>query len=131
MVNIFMADKPINIYSNVVFDLNKKISNFIDGLNNSNQIDLDDNGYPYLISVNRVGPNFVVHIVRNNKVENFILNTRKRKDPITSWNPQDGYQRRGGKKVVSVDTSADTPRRERAKRSYESFERLTDQLLKD
>ena len=126
-----MADKPINIYSNVVFDLNKKISNFIDGLNNSNQIDLDDNGYPYLISVNRVGPNFVVHIVRNNKVENFILNTRKRKDPITSWNPQDGYQRRGGKKVVSVDTSADTPRRERAKRSYESFERLTDQLLKD
>jgi len=126
-----MADKPINIYSNVVFDLNKKISNFIDGLNNSNQIDLDDDGYPYLISVNRVGPNFVVHIVRNNKVENFILNTRKRKDPITSWNPQDGYQRRGGKKVVSVDTSADTPRRERAKRSYESFERLTDQLLKD
>jgi len=131
MVNIFMADKPINIYSNVVFDLNKKISNFIDGLNNSNQIDLDDDGYPYLISVNRVGPNFVVHIVRNNKVENFILNTRKRKDPITSWNPQDGYQRRGGKKVVSVDTSADAPRRERAKRSYESFERLTDQLLKD
>lgn len=126
-----MADKPINIYSNVVFDLNKKISGFIDELNNSNQIDLDDDGYPYLISVNRVGPNFVVHLVRNNRVENFILNTRKRKAPITSWNPDDGYQRRGGKKVVSVDTSADVPRRERQKRSYESFVKLTDQILKD
>ncbi len=126
-----MTDKPINIYSNVVFDLNKKIGNFIDELNNTNQIDLDDDGYPYLISVNRVGPNFVVHIVRNNKVENFILNTRKRKGPITSWDANDGFQRRGGKKVISVDTSADAPRRERQKRSYESFERLMNQILKD
>jgi hypothetical protein len=126
-----MADKPINIYSNVAFDLNKKIANFIEELNNSNQIDLGDDGYPYLISVNRVGPNFVVHIVRNNKIENFILNTRKRKGPITSWSPEDGYQRRGGRKVVSVDTSDGAPRRERQKRSYESFERLTDQILKD
>lgn len=126
-----MADKPINIYSNVVFDLNKKIAGFIEELNNNNQIDLDDDGYPYLIKVNRVGPNFVVHIVRNNKIENFILNTRKRKGPITSWNADDGFQRRGGKKVVSVDTSPDAPRRERQKRSYESFERLTDQILKD
>jgi len=131
MVNIFMADKPINIYSSVVFDLNKKIGNYIDDLNSNNQIDLDDDGYPYLLSVNRNGSNIVVHIVRNNKIENFIINTRKRRAPITSWNEADGYQRRGGKKVVSVDTGDDAPRRERQKRSYESFVKITDQILKD
>jgi len=126
-----MTDKPINIYSNVVFDLNKKIAGYIEELNNTNQIDLDENGYPYLLSVDRVGPNFVVQIVRNNRVENFILNTRKQKGPITSWMDSDGYQRSGGKKMISVDAKGDGTRRERQKRSFETFEKLTDQILKD
>ncbi len=131
MVNICMATKPINIYSNVVFDLNKKIAAYIDELNQTNQIDLDDSGYPYLLSVDRVGPNFVVQIVRNNRVENFILNTRKQRAPVTSWMDSDGYQRRGGKKNIQVDANSDAHRRERQKRSYETFIRLTDQILKD
>ncbi len=126
-----MAAKPINIYSNVVFDLNKKIANYIDELNKTNQIDLDDSGYPYLLSVDRMGPNYVVQIVRNNRIENFILNTRKQRPPVTSWMDSDGYQRRGGKKNIRVDANSDSTRRERPKRSYETFVKLTDQILKD
>lgn len=122
---------PANIYSVVVFDLKPKVKEFIDKLNNEGQIDLDSNGYPYLLKVEQQGPNHVCHVVRNGKQENFIMNTRRRADPITSWNPSDGYKRMGGKKVVVVSTdSEDGPRGERAKRrSFESFKRLTNQIL--
>jgi len=122
---------PPNIYSVVVFDLKPKVKDYIDKLNDAGQIDLDENGYPYLVKVEQQGPNHVCHIVRNGKMENFILNTRRKSDPITSWNGADGYKRTGGKKVVVVSTnSEEKPRGERAKRrSFESFRRLTNQLL--
>ena len=124
-----MSKAPVNIYSAVVFDLNKRIKAYIDDLNSSNQIDLDDSGYPYLLSVDKNGPNFVVNIVRNGQRENFIINTRKRKDPVTSWDENDGYRRSGGKKVVMVTTKQDAPKRERRKRTIESFSRITEQIL--
>ena len=123
---------PPNIYSVIVYDLKPKVSDFIDDLNERGQIDLDANGYPYIIKIDAKGPNHMCHIVRNGQVENFVMNTRKRRPPICSWNENDGYVRRGGKKVITVDTVGDGEGRrpERAKRTFEAFQRLTDQILR-
>ena len=124
-------DAPANIYSVVVFDLHPKIRELIDKLNDEGQIDLCDSGYPYLLSAEKTGPNYDVQFVRNGSQENFIMNTRKKADPVRSWDPLDGHKRTGGKKIITVDTSGDKPRPERARRpSMESFQRLTDEILK-
>lgn len=124
-------DKPANIYSAVIFDLHPRISGYIDELNKAGQIDLDDNGYPFLLSVERQGPNHVCHTVRNGAQENFIMNTRKKRDPVCSWDNTDGYVRKGGKRVIQIQASApEAPKPERAKRTVEAFHRLVDQLLK-
>ena len=122
---------PANIYSVVVFDLHPKIREIIDKMNDEGQIDLCDNGYPYLLSAEKTGPNYDVQFVRNGKRENFIVNTRKKADPVRSWNPLDGFKRTGGKKVIAVDTKGDDARPERARRpALESFLQLTDEILK-
>ncbi len=126
-----MSEKPVNIYSAIVFDLNKRIKEFIDELNNIGQIDLDDNGYPYVLKVEKHGPNFVCHVVRNGQEENFIINTRKKRDPEISWDGNDGFQRAGGKRVVMINKPDEVPKRERQKRPMESFERITNQILRD
>lgn len=118
-----------NIYTMVVFDLHPKIAEYIEALNADGQIDLDDAGYPYLLNVQQEGSNHVCNIVRNGQQENFVMNTRKRRDPIKSWNESDGYKRTGGKKVIQVTTDGEPDRRERARRPFESFERLTTQIL--
>jgi hypothetical protein len=121
---------PANIFSVVVLDLKPKIRKFIDKLNGDGQIDLDDNGHPYLLKVDQQGANHVCHIVRNSRQENFIINTRKQADPIQSWDAMDGYHRVGGKKVIIVQTDGDKPKGERAKRrSFESFRRLAKQII--
>lgn len=125
---------PANIYSAIVFDLHPRISGYLDELNKAGQIDLDGDGYPYVIAVQKQGPNHVCQIVRNGNQENFILNTRKKRDPICSWDQNDGYVRRGGKRVIQIDTgvgAASQPRPERKKRTMESFRRLVGQILKD
>ena len=126
-----MDNKPVNIYSAVVFDLHPRIKEYIDQLNDDGQIDLDGDGYPFILKVDTNGSNKVCQIVRNGRQENFIINTRKRKDPITSWSPEDGFRRFFGKRVVSINTNDDEgKRKERAKRSsYESIERIVDQIL--
>ena len=124
-----MSKPPVNIYPVVVYDLNKRVKAYIDELNNSNQIDLDVDGHPYLLSSNNNGPNYIVHIVRNGRDENFLINTRKRQPPITSWNPDDGFHRSGGKKVIMVTSEPEGSRRERGKRTIESFTHITDQIL--
>lgn len=121
---------PVNIYTAVVYDLKKRIKAELDSLNDSGQIDLDDDGYPYLTKIDQSGNNHVCHIVRNGRLENFLLNTRKRREPIYSWNHGDGYIRRGGKKVVNVDSPDESKRRERPKRSFESFTRIVTQILR-
>jgi len=121
---------PVNIYTAVVYDLKKRIKAELDSLNDSGQIDLDDDGYPYLTKIDQSGNNHVCHIVRNGRLENFLLNTRKHREPIYSWNHGDGYIRRGGKKVVNVDSPDESKRRERQKRSFESFTRIVTQILR-
>ena len=123
---------PPNIYSIVHFDLKPKIAQFIKDLDERGQIDLDDNGYPYLLKMDCKGSNHMCHIVRNGKAENFVMNTRKRKEPLCSWNESDGYVRKGGKKVITVVAPEGGEHRgERAKRTVEAaYCRLTDQLLK-
>lgn len=125
-------NKPVNIYSAVVFDLHPRIKSFLDQLNDDGQIDLDDDGYPYIVKVDRNGPNHVCHMVRNGKMENFILNTRKKKDPVCSWKPEDGFRRLFGRRVISIDTGADQDgkRPERQKRiTPESVQRIVNQIL--
>ena len=126
-----MSAQP-NIYSTIVFDLHPKVKDFIASLNEKGQIDLDDSGYPYILSVDKTGSNISVNFARNGKQENFILNTRKRADPVTSYDPLDGVRRTGGRKVISVGApDANAPRPERQRRpSLEAFERLTDQILR-
>lgn len=123
---------PANIYSTVVFDLHPKVRELIDKLNADGQIDLDDSGYPYILSAEKTGSNYTIQIVRNGHQESIVLNTRKKVDPIKSWDPLDGFRRKGGKKVITVNTSGeDEPRPERARRpSLESFQRLTDEILR-
>lgn len=122
-----------NIYSAVVFDLHPKVRELIDKLNGDGQIDLDGSGYPYVLAVDKTGSNYTVKIARNGQEESIILNTRKRADPVKSWNPLDGFRRQGGRKVIQVDTGGGEPaaRPERARRpSLESFRRLTDEILR-
>ncbi len=121
---------PANIYSVVVFDLHPKIRELIDQMNDEGQIDLGDDGYPYLLSAEKTGPNYDIQFVRNGKQENIIMNTRKKAEPIRSWDAVDGYKRTGGKKIITVDTGGDETRPERARRpSMESFQRLADEIL--
>ena len=121
---------PVNIYTAVVFDLKKKIKDELDRLNDGGQIDLDDDGYPYLTKIDQTGNNHVCHIVRNGRLENFLLNTRKKREPIYSWTAGDGYVRRGGKKVIDVVSPDEPDRRERQKRTFESFTRIVKQILR-
>ena len=126
-------NKPVNIYSAIIFDLHPRISGYLDELNKAGQIDLDGDGYPFILGVNKQGTNHVCHIVRNGAQENFIMNTRKKRDPICSWNQDDGYVRQGGKRVIQIDTGApaqEQPRPERRKRRIEAFQRIVGQIMK-
>ena len=126
-------DKPANIYSAVIFDLHPRIKGYIDELNQSGQIDLDNDGYPFLLSVQRQGQNHVCQTVRNGAQENFIINTRRKAEPICSWDNNDGFVRQGGKRVIQIQPAAPSeaePKPERRKRTVESFERIVDQIVK-
>jgi hypothetical protein len=125
-----MSRNPVSIYSTIVFDLHPRIKEIIDRLNNEGQIDLDQNGHPFLVGVDRQGPNFLVNIARNNRMENFVVNPRRKAEPICSWKPEDGFVRSGGKQVVMVQVpDQNGPKRERMRRTFESFERLVDNIL--
>ena len=123
---------PVSIYSTIVFDLHPRVKEFLDQLNADGQIDLDPTGYPFLIGVDRQGGNFLVNIARNSRQENFIINPRRKADPVMSWNPQDGFARSGGKQVIVVQApDQDGVRKERQRRPMESFQRLVDNILKE
>lgn len=125
-----MADP--NIYAMVVMNLHPKIRQFIDRINDDGQIDLDPSGHPYLLRVEPRGQNHVIFLKRNGHEENFIINTRKRSEPLISWNPGDGFVRQANKRVISMDKEEDGPRRERSMRKipFESFERVVDQIIR-
>ena len=123
-----MSNAPTNIYPLVVFDIHKRIREYIDKLKEEGQIDLDSNGYPYLVKVDGNGSNHTVQIVRDNKLESFLINTRKRQDPITSWKTDDGYKNHAVKQTVDVPQDQIQDRSERAKR--ESYDNIVDKILK-
>ena len=119
---------PVSIYSTVVFDLHPKVKDFLDQLNAEGQIDLDPNGYPFLVSVNQQGPNHVVAIGRNNRLENFVINPRRRAEPICSWNREDGFKRPQTKQVIMIG-QPNQQRSERQRRTFESFKKLVNNML--
>lgn len=121
-----------NIYSSVVFDLHPKVRGFIDQLNLDGQIDLDSAGYPYLIACDRVGTNIQTRISRNNRVETFVLNPRKKADPLCSWNANDGFVRDAQKHTVVVQRPQnETPgtSRERKKVTQATIESIVETIL--
>lgn len=127
-----MNNKPVNIYSAVVFDLHPRIKDYIDQLNTDGQIDLDQDGYPFILKIDDNGGNKICHIVRNGAQENFIINTRKRRDPVNSWNAEDGFRRFFGKRVITIGGEEEGKKKERAKRtSLESIDRIMNQILDD
>lgn len=109
-----------NIFAMVIHDLHPKIRDYLEELKATGQIDVDANGHPHLISVDRAGGNHVVKIGRNNKIENFVINSRKKAAPILSWNESDGFVRKSA--APTQVTPSDRPNGERERRRvYEAF----------
>jgi len=128
-----MAEYP-SIYATVVFDLHPRVKSLLDDLNHDGQIDRDQSGYPYLISVDRVGPNFVGTISRNNQKETFTVNPRKRAAPIFSWNPNDGFQRPVAKRtaIIQAPTKTSGPQtRARTAVTTSMMESLVNEMLSE
>jgi len=101
---------------------------YLDSLNDAGQIDIDDHGSPIVFKVERTGKNYMVGIVRNQRLENFIINPRSRQDPVLSWNPGDGYIRKG-RRSIPINPDEPKDRRERRKRTMEAMEQLVDTLF--
>lgn len=121
---------PHNIYAQVVFDLPPKIEEYLNKLKKAGQIDLDPrNGTPYVTNVTKVAPNFQVFFIRNGQEHNFIINTRKRRDPIISWDASDGYERKDvdAERLVP-EAPVEKGRRERDKR-MPSYQGMVERIL--
>lgn len=124
-----MMTRP-NIYATVAFDLHPRARDFIEQLNREGQIDLDATGHPYLLNVQKVGPNLKLEIVRNNAAETILINTRKKAPPLTTWDTQDGYVRQKNNQTMIVQPQAGAPRPERSRRTLESYRKMVDEILR-
>lgn len=128
-----MSNHP-NIYASVVFDLHPKVREFMDQLNRDGQIDVDQSGYPYLIGSDRQGTNIVTRISRNNRMENFVLNPRKKAPPLCSWQMDDGFVRPQQKRVTVMEPPKEDksgPQRERRKVSEATVENIVKAIMED
>lgn len=124
---------PVNIYSAVVFDLPPKVKDYLDELDKYGQIDRDEHAQPYLLKVQKTGSNYQCFVIRDGKVHNFIINTRKKKEPVKTWDQNDGYARKdvAAQRVIQAPQG---PKGERAKRTMEStgtWDRIVEQLMRD
>src|ERR1700733_14124706 len=113
-----------NIYHAIVLDLHQKIKQVIDALDHSGQIDRDETNSPHIISVDSPGQSVYRCVFsRNRKPENFLLSTRRRSDPIRSWDEGDGYKRKDR-------PEADEPKsRKERDRQTNPFESIVDSIL--
>lgn len=120
---------PTNIYPAVVFDLPVRLKDFLEKLDRTGQIDRDEHRQPYLLRMENIAPStYQCFIIRNGKIENVIINTRKKKDPVITWEHNDGYKREDPDKQQVVAPQVG-PRRERARRTFETYVNLVDQIL--
>lgn len=128
-----MSTQYPSIYSTVVFDLHPRVKTYLDQLNTTGQIDNDDNGYPFLIKIDKNDSNFIVYISRNNQMENFVINPRKKADPILSWNNNDKFIRAASKKSIILAPHEDSViKTERNKRtSLEECKKMVEFILND
>lgn len=122
-------NSPVNMYAAIVYDLPNKLKDYIDELDKSGQIDHDEHHQPYLIKVDKQGPNYQCFVIHNGAIHNFILNTRKRKPPVTTWG-DDGYKRPEVAQQQIIKPQAVGPRGERAKRTVETWSRIVEQILR-
>jgi hypothetical protein len=116
-----------NIYHAIVFDLHPKVREFLDDLDRKGQIDQDETKAPHVVSVD--SPNASVYrcnFMRNGQSESFVIHTRRKAEPVRSWQPDDGWRR-----VVRVEEpEPDGKRKERPRRSLEqTFEAIMKQIL--
>lgn len=117
-----------NIYSAIVFKLHPKVREFLDALDQTGQIDRDERHEPHVVSVDN--PDTSVYrcvFIRNRKPENFILHTRRTVDPIRSWREDDGYVR---PKREEAPIPRETSRKERQRRTVDTFEHIMEQILR-
>lgn len=114
-----------NIYHAVVFHLHPKIKELLDQLDLSGQIDHDEMNAPHLVSSDPIGPSiFRCVFMRNKKPEHFVLHTRKRAEPVRSWDEGDGYKRKPHEAPAEKDS-----RKERERRRFNPFESIMEQIL--
>lgn len=117
-----------NIYHAVVFDLHPKVREFIDGLNTAGQIDHDETRSPHLISVQ--SPTTSVYhsmFMRNGKPEHFTIHTRRKMEPVRSWQ-DDGWTRPAP--IEEPKTEDNGKRKERDRRTMEQvYESIVNQIL--
>lgn len=122
-----MAPSP-NIYHAIVFDMHQKVREFLDGLNQSGQVDHDETRSPHVISVD--SPNASVYrcmFMRNGRPEHFVMHTRRKVDPVKSWQ-EDGWSRPAP--IEEPKTDDDGKRKERARQTMEQvYESIVNQIL--
>jgi hypothetical protein len=122
-----------NIYPAIVHDLHSKVRKFIDNLNLEGQIDLDSQGYPFVVNIVPLSGSFQVKIIRNSQYESFTLNPRKRTaKPIMTWNPDDGYVRpTPNKSKISIDDPEKKSTERKRRPAFEAFEHLVNGILEN
>jgi hypothetical protein len=111
-----------NIFNAIVFDLHPRIREFIDNLDKKGQIDHDsETNTPHIMAVESPATStFRCAFVRNGQPVHALIHTRRKAEPIISWNPNDGYKR---KEIVVVGMG---PRKER---QFRAFESIMEQIL--
>jgi hypothetical protein len=117
-----------NIYDAVVWQLHGKVRELIDALNTAGQIDHDDNKSPHVVAVDKVADSvYRCSFLRNGKQECFTVHTRKKAEPIKTWNEGDGWARPAPREP---EPASDGPRKERERRTFESIcDDLMEQIL--
>lgn len=114
-----------NIYPAIVHSLHAKVKELLDQLDVNGQIDRDEFNTPHILQMDNPGPSVIRCIfIRNGKPENFVLHTRKRADPIRSWQDNDGFKRK-----ERPDDKDEPSRKERDRRKMNPFESIMEQIL--
>jgi len=88
----------INIYPVIAaggrqVKISKRGREAIETLNREGQIDHDKLNRPFVLRVNQNHGMDEIYVLRNNKVNAITVSPHGQKEPVLSWNKQDGYRR--------------------------------------
>lgn len=110
-----------NIFNAIAFDLHPKVKELLDKLDSEGQIDHDESGSPHVMSIESpAASTFHCVFVRNGRPVTMLVHSRKKADPIMSFDPSDGYKR---KEIVAIGSIS------RKERQLRAFESITEAIL--